>query len=91
MRLLFVITKTAMDKNILVARLKELKAELARVDEKLAALDDLLDDGLTDEAVKAYADALRAILDEREPIINEARELVLLSYREELDSDGTVN
>ncbi len=80
-----------MDKNILVARLKELKAELARVDEKLAALDDLLDDGLTDEAVKAYADALRAILDEREPIINEARELVLLSYREELDSDGTVN
>lgn len=91
MRLLFVITKTAMDKNILVARLKELKAELARIDEKLAALDDLLDDGLTDEAVKAYADALRAILDEREPIINEARELVLLSYREDLDSDGTVN
>ena len=80
-----------MDKNILVARLKELKAELARIDEKLAALDDLLDDGLTDEAVKAYADALRAILDEREPIINEARELVLLSYREDLDSDGTVN
>ncbi len=91
MRLLFVITKTAMDKSILVARLKELKAELARIDEKLAALDDLLDDGLTDEAVKAYADALRAILDEREPIINEARELVLLSYREDLDSDGTVN
>ena len=91
MRLLFVITKTAMDKNILVARLKELKAELARIDEKLAALDDLLDDGLTDEAVKAYADALRAILDEREPIINEARELVLLSYREDLDGDGTVN
>jgi oligoendopeptidase F len=80
-----------MDKNIVVARLKELKAELARIDEKLAALDDLLDDGLTDEAVKAYADALRAILDEREPIINEARELVLLSYREDLDSDGTVN
>ncbi len=91
MRLLFVITKTAMDKSILVARLKELKAELARIDEKLAALDDLLDDGLTDEAVKAYADALRAILDEREPIINEARELVLLSYREDMDSDGTVN
>ena len=91
MRLLFVITKTVMDKNILVARLKELKAELARIDEKLAALDDLLDDGLTDEAVKAYADALKAILDEREPIINEARELVLLSYREDLDSDGTVN
>lgn len=80
-----------MDKNILVTRLKELKAELARIDEKLAALDDLLDDGLTDEAVKAYADALKAILDEREPIINEARELVLLSYREDLDSDGTVN
>ncbi len=80
-----------MDKSILVARLKELKAELARIDEKLAALDDLLDDGLTDEAVKAYADALKAILDEREPIINEARELVLLSYREDLDSDGTVN
>ncbi len=75
----------------MVARLKELKAELARIDEKLAALDDLLDDGLTDEAVKAYADALKAILDEREPIINEARELVLLSYREDLDSDGTVN
>lgn len=80
-----------MDKNILVARLKELKAELARIDEKLAALDDLLDDGLTDEAVKAYADALRAILDEREPIINEARELVLLSYWEDMDGDGTVN
>ena len=80
-----------MDKNILVARLKELKAELARIDEKLAALDDLLDDGLTDEAVKAYADALKAILDEREPIINEARELVLLSYREDLDGDGVVN
>ena len=91
MRLLFVITKTAMDKNILVARLKELKAELARIDEKLAALDDLLDDGLTDEAVKAYADALRAILDEREPIINEARELVLLSYGDDMDGDGMVN
>lgn len=80
-----------MDKNILVARLKELKAELARIDEKLAALDDLLDDGLTDEAVKAYADALKAILDEREPIINEARELVLLSYQEDMDGDGVVN
>ena len=80
-----------MDKNILVARLKELKAELARIDEKLAALDDLLDDGLTDEAVKAYADALKAILDEREPIINEARELVLLSYEEDMDGDGVVN
>ena len=91
MRLLFVITKTAMDKSILVARLKELKAELARIDEKLAALDDLLDDGLTDEAVKAYADALRAILDEREPIINEARELVLLSYGDDMDGDGMVN
>lgn len=88
----FIVTiNKAMDKDTLITRLQELKDELARIDKKLMDLDDLLVDGVTDEAVKAYADALRAILDEREPIINEARELVLLSYREDLDSDGTVN
>ena len=88
----FIVTiNKAMDKDTLITRLQELKDELARIDKKLMDLDDLLVDGVTDEAVKAYADALRAILYEREPIINEARELVLLSYGEDLDSDGTVN
>ncbi len=88
----FIVTiNKAMDKDTLITRLQELKDELARIDKKLMDLDDLLVDGVTDEAVKAYADALRAILDEREPIINEARELVLLSYGDDMDGDGMVN
>lgn len=67
-----------MDKDILVARLKELKAELGEIDKKLAALDDLLDDGVTDEVVKTYAEQMLAILDERDVVLREARGLILM-------------
>lgn len=71
-----------MDKDALVARLKELRAELARIEKKMEALDTLLGDEVTDETVKQYAEGLKALIDEREPIIAEARELILQSYKE---------
>lgn len=71
-----------MDKDALVARLKELRAELARIEKKMESLDTLLGDEVTDETVKQYAEGLKALIDEREPIIAEARELILQSYKE---------
>ena len=44
---------------------------------------------VTDEAVKAYAEGIQAVLDEREPVLNEVRQLILMSYQE--DMDGAVN
>lgn len=88
----FIVTiNKAMDKDTLITRLQELKDELARIDKKLMDLDDLLVDGVTDEAVKAYAEGIQAVLDEREPVLNEVRQLILMSYQEDLDGDGVVN
>lgn len=80
-----------MDRETLVKRLQELRDDLAKIDQKLKDLNKLLDGEVTDETVRQYADGLRAILDEREPIINEAWQLILLSYQEELDDDVSVN
>ena len=81
----------AMDRETLVKRLQELRDALAKIDQKLKDLNKLLDGEVTDETVRQYADGLRAILDEREPIINEARQLILLSYQEAPDDDVSVN
>lgn len=80
-----------MDRETLVKRLQELRDALAKIDQKLKDLNKLLDGEVTDETVRQYADGLRAILDEREPIINEARQLILLSYQEAPDDDVSVN
>ena len=56
----------------------ELKAQIANFDERLAGLDNLLADGLTDEAVHRYARELSKIIEEREPVLNEIRQWLML-------------
>ena len=63
-------------------RLKELRAQLAENSKRLAGLDDLLADGVTDEAVKKYAEELGKIIEEKDTIINEARGLILFAEKE---------
>ena len=67
-----------MDDELLVMRLKELRAQLADIDRRLKALDGILADGATDEAIKKYADELLKIAEDKDTIINEARMLILL-------------
>ena len=74
-----------MDGQTLLLRLMELKAQLADITKRLEGLDDLLADGVTDEAVKKYAEELTKIIDEREPILNEVRSLLVMTH----GGDGT--
>ena len=67
-----------MDDELLVMRLKELRAQLADIDRRLKALDGILADGATDEAIEKYADELLKIAEDKDTIINEARMLILL-------------
>lgn len=69
-----------MDDELLVMRLKELRVQLADIDRRLKALDGILADGATDEAVKKYAEELTKIIDEREPILNEVRSLLVMTH-----------
>lgn len=79
----------AMDKGLIVLRMQELREQLADIDERLKALDDLLADGVTDEAIKKYAEELIKIVDEKDTIISEARSLILLAEKEAPDiKDG---
>lgn len=68
-----------MDDELLVMRLKELRVQLADIDRRLKALDGILADGATDEAIKKYADELLKIAEDKDTIINEARMLILLA------------
>ena len=78
-----------MDKGLIVLRMQELREQLADIDERLKALDDLLADGVTDEAIKKYAEELIKIVDEKDTIISEARSLILLAEKEAPDiKDG---
>ena len=81
----------AMDKELIVLRMQELREQLADIDERLKALDDLLADGVTDEAIKKYAEELIKIVDDKDTIISEARSLILLADKEAPDNEGVVN
>ena len=67
-----------MDNKALVIRLMELKAQLADIQRRVDELDGLLDGDVTDEAVKQYAEELLKIIEDREPILREARSLLML-------------
>lgn len=67
-----------MDKQILVQRMMELRTQLADISRRLEDMDSIFDDGVTDEAVKKYAEELKRIMAEREPILKEIRSLLLL-------------
>ena len=72
----------------------ELKAQLADITKRLEGLDDLLADGVTDEAVKKYAEELTKIIDEREPILNEVRSLLVMTDKKApgiIDGGAMVN
>ena len=70
--------KHDMDDELIIQRLMELKAQIANFDERLAGLDNPLADGLTDEAVHRYARELSKIIEEREPVLNEIRQWLML-------------
>ena len=79
-----------MDNKALVMRLMELKAQLADIQRRVDELDNLLDGDVTDEAVKQYAEELLKIVEDREPILREARSLLML-VNEPSPDGGAVN
>ena len=79
-----------MDNKALVMRLMELKAQLADIQRRVDELDNLLDGEVTDEAVKQYAEELLKIVEEREPILREARSLLML-VNDATPGGGAVN
>lgn len=83
-------TNEAMDNKALVMRLMELKAQLADIQRRVDELDGLLDGDVTDEAVKQYAEELLKIVEDREPILREARSLLML-VNEPSPDGGVVN
>lgn len=83
-------TNEAMDNKALVMRLMELKAQLADIQRRVDELDNLLDGDVTDEAVKQYAEELLKIVEDREPILREARSLLML-VNEASPDKGAVN
>ena len=80
-----------MDKELIVLRLKELRVQLADIDRRLKALDGIMANGVTDEAIKKYADELLKIAEDKDTIINEARTLIILAETEAPDNEGVVN
>ena len=83
-------TNKAMDNKALVMRLMELKAQLADIQRRVDELDGLLDGEVTDEAVKQYAEELLKIVEDREPILREARSLLML-VNDATPGGGAVN
>ena len=79
-----------MDNKALVIRLMELKAQLADIQRRVDELDKLLDGDVTDEAVKQYAEELLKIVEDREPILREARSLLML-VNDATPGGGAVN
>ena len=79
-----------MDDELLVLRLMELKAQLADIQRRVDELDNLLDGEVTDEAVKQYAAELLKIVEDREPILREARSL-LMPVNDATPGGGAVN
>lgn len=71
-----------MTDELLVKRMKELRAQLADIDRRLKALDALFEGEVTDEIIHQYAQELLKIAEDKELIINEARTLVLLAEKQ---------
>ena len=77
-----------MDDKLIIQRLKELKEQIADIDRRMASIDELLDNDPSDETVKNCIQEVAKILDEREPILNEARQWLMLLNKKASDIDG---
>lgn len=79
-----------MDKKLIIQRLKQLNAQIADIDKRVAAIDKLLDGNPSDETVQNCIQETAKILEEREPILNESRQLLLLLNKKapDIDSDA---
>ena len=78
LRLLYAATPKPMDDKLIIQRLKELKAQIADIEKRMASIDELLDNDPSDETVRNCIQEVAKILDEREPILNEARQWLML-------------
>ena len=77
-----------MDDKLIIQRLKQLKAQIADIDKRMAAIDAQLDNDPSDETVRNCIQEVAKILDEREPILNEARQWLMLLNKKASDIDG---
>lgn len=79
-----------MDKKLIIQRLKQLNAQIADIDKRVAAIDKLLDGDPSDETMQNCIRETAKILKEREPILNESRQLLLLLNKKapDIDSDA---
>ena len=89
LRLLYAQTanRQPMDDKLIIQRLKELKTQIADIDRRMASIDELLDNDPSDETVKNCIQEVAKILDEREPILNEARQWLMLLNKKAPDID----
>lgn len=77
-----------MDDKLIIQRLKELKEQIADIDRRMASIDELLDNDPSDETVKNCIQEVAKILDEREPILNEARHWLMILNKKASDIVG---
>ena len=77
-----------MDDKLIIQRLKELKEQIADIDRRMASIDELLDNDPSDEIVKNCIQEVAKILDEREPILNEARQWLMILNKKASDIVG---
>ena len=78
-----------MDREIRLLRLKELKAQLEDLGNRLNALD--LSPDCSDEDVKKCFKEVGRILEERETVINEIRSMLMLGDDDDMGTRGMVN
>ena len=90
LRLLYAPTanRQPMDDKLIIQRLKELKTQIADIDERMAAIDAQLDNDPSEETVRNCIQEVAKILDEREPILNEARQWLMLLNKKASDIVG---
>jgi DNA repair exonuclease SbcCD ATPase subunit len=90
LRLLYAQTanRQPMDDKLIIQRLKKLKAQIADIDRRMTSIDELLDNDPSDETVKNCIQEVAKILDEREPILNEARQWLMILNKKASDIVG---
>lgn len=88
LRLLYAQTPKPMDDKLIIQRLKELKAQIADIDRRMASIDELLDNDSSDETVRNCIQEVAQILNEREPILNEARQWLMILNKKASDIVG---